>query len=108
MEVRLDIVLIIAGAALVTLIPRIVPLMVLSRFKLPDMALRWLNYVPVSVMAALVAQELLLSNGKLALTADNVSLLAAVPTFWVAFRTRSLLSTVLVGILAVMLLRLLV
>jgi len=105
MEVRWDVVLIIFGAAAVTFIPRVLPLMLLSRIALPEWGIRWLHYVPISVMAALVGQELFLKNGKWAPWSTNIELIAALPTFIVAMKTRSLLGTVVTGMLAVMVLR---
>ncbi|UQZ36603.1 branched-chain amino acid ABC transporter [Paenibacillus sp. PK3_47] len=107
MEVRPDIFLIIVGAALVTFIPRVVPLMLLSRITIPEWGMRWLNYVPVAVMSALIAQELFIEDGRFQTLSANVELIAAVPTFWIAVKTRSLLGTVITGILSLMLLRLL-
>lgn len=105
MEIRLDIFLIIVGAALVTFIPRVLPLMVLSRMKIPEWGMRWLNYVPISVMAALIAQELLLHDGKFSLHSNMIAILAAVPTVLAAVWKRSLLGTVLVGMISIMILR---
>ncbi|WHY87199.1 AzlD domain-containing protein [Neobacillus novalis] len=105
MEVRGAILLIILGTALVTFIPRVLPLMVLSRFELPEWATRWLSFIPISVMAALVGQEIFMADGKLALSTGNVEILAAIPTFLVAIKTRSLLATVLSGIISLMVLR---
>ncbi|MBT2290869.1 AzlD domain-containing protein [Paenibacillus albidus] len=105
MEIRMEIFLIIAGAALVTFVPRVLPLMLLSRINLPDWGMRWLNYVPIAVMSALIAEELFIQDGELSLLASNMEWIAALPTFWVAIRTRSLLGTVITGILSLMLLR---
>jgi branched-subunit amino acid transport protein len=105
MEVRWDVFLIILGSAIVTFIPRVLPLMVLSRFQLPEWATRWLNYVPISVMAALVGQEIFMKGGKISFSTNNVELLAAIPTFLIAILTRSLLATVLAGILSLFVLR---
>jgi len=106
MEVRLDILLIIFGTAIVTFIPRVVPLMVLSRIRIPDWGMRWLGYVPISIMAALIGQELFTQNGELQFVAGNLKLLAAVPTLIAAIWTKSLLVTVITGIVSMMLLRL--
>lgn len=95
----------ILGASLVTFLPRILPLVVLSRMNLPEWSMRWLNYVPIAVMAALVGQELLLTDGKPTPLLQNIELLAALPTFLIAILTRSLLGTVIVGILSMMGLR---
>ncbi|MCM3567265.1 AzlD domain-containing protein [Neobacillus mesonae] len=105
MEVRWSIFFIILGMALVTFIPRVLPIAILSRVELPDWAMRWLNYVPIAVMAALVGQELLMPNGKLEPLQSNMELIAALPAFIVAIVTRSLLGTVVVGIIAMMVLR---
>lgn len=96
--------MIIFGSALVTFLPRVLPLMVLSRVELPEWAIRWLNYVPISVMAALVGQELFVQGGRFFLL-NNVELLAAIPTVLVAMKTRSLLGTVVTGMISIMALR---
>ncbi|MEK3787379.1 AzlD domain-containing protein [Paenibacillus sp. FSL K6-1230] len=103
MEVSGYMLVIILGSALVTVIPRVLPLMLLSRVQLPEWAMRWLHYVPVSVMAAMIGQELWIKNGELELF--NLKVLAAVPTLLVAIYTRSLLGTVITGILTLMILR---
>ncbi|WP_307589010.1 AzlD domain-containing protein [Paenibacillus wynnii] len=102
---RMDIFLIIIGAALVTFIPRVLPLMLLSRINLPEWGMRWLNYVPIAVMAALVAQALFIQDDQFSLSSNNLELIAALPTFWVAVKTRSLLGTVVVGMISLMVLR---
>ncbi|GED68561.1 branched-chain amino acid ABC transporter [Brevibacillus reuszeri] len=104
MEVRWDVFLIIIGSALVTFLPRVLPLMVLSRMELPEWGIRWLNYVPISVMAALVGQELFVKEGQLSLV-NNVELLAAIPTVLIAMKTKSLLGTVVAGMVSIMALR---
>lgn len=97
--------MIILGCALVTLLPRVVPLVLLSRFQLPQWLTNWLKHIPVSIMSALLAQELLLENGNFSLDQNIHDLLAAIPTFLIAIITRSLLITVLVGIITITLLR---
>lgn len=106
MEIRWDILAIIIGASIVTFIPRVLPLVVLSRLQIPDLAMRWLSYIPVAVMAALLGNELLMTDGKLTSFKDNIELFAALPTFLVAIFTRSLLGTIITGVVSVMLLRL--
>lgn len=107
MEIDPYVLWVILGGAAVTFLPRVLPLMILSRFRLPAWSERWLSHVPVSIMAALVAQELLIDDGRLAPLWPNPELLAAVLALLVAVRTRSLLGTVLTGIVSLMLLRLL-
>ncbi|PGZ49016.1 branched-chain amino acid ABC transporter [Bacillus anthracis] len=105
MEVRWGVFLIILGSAIVTFIPRVVPLMVLSRFELPEWLMRWLNYVPIAVIAALIDQEIFIHDGKIASLTSNIEFFAAIPTFFIAIKTRSLLGTVLGGIISIIVLR---
>lgn len=105
MEIRWTIFLIILGAALVTFIPRVLPLMLLSQLELPKWLIRWLKNVPVAVMAALLAQELFLSNNEFSLSENFLKILAALPAFIIAFITKSLLGTVLAGVFFMMVLR---
>jgi branched-subunit amino acid transport protein len=104
MEVNGTVFLAIVCAAAVTFLPRVLPLMLLSRIQLPDWALRWLGHIPIAVMAALVGQELIRLEAGFHL-ASHMDLLAGVLTFFVAARTRSLLWTVLFGVVCALVLR---
>lgn len=99
----------IAGMALVTYIPRLLPLWLLSSRPLPPLLVRWLGLIPPAVLAALLAPELLLTKQPdglaLSLGPDNVFLWAALPSALVAWRTGSFFGTVAVGMGSVALLR---
>lgn len=101
----MTVLLIIFGGAIVTMIPRVLPLAVLSKVDLPDWVVNWLKHIPVAIMAALLAQEILLPTEEFGYFYGNLRLLAVIPTILVAIFTRSLLGTVIVGILSMMLLR---
>lgn len=94
-----QILILILGTALVTYLPRMLPLVVLSRARLPEVFLRWLGFIPAAVLAALLAPGLLLPQGKLALT-GNPYLLAAIPAGLVAVKTRSMALTIVSGMAA--------
>lgn len=101
-----DLALCVAGMAVVTALPRILPITLLAGRKLPPPLMRWLSFVPVAVLAALLAPEILLKNGELHLAPDNLFLLAAVPTLLVSWRTGSFFGAVAAGMGAVALMRL--
>ena len=100
MDVRPEILALILACAVVTAVPRVVPLVLLSRIALPRWLLSWLAYVPVAVLTALLAIEVLIVDGKPAVTAANPALLAILPALAVAGLTRSLIGTVLAGLAA--------
>lgn len=104
MELSLYILIIIIGSGIVTLLPRVIPIVFLNNIKLKKSVINWLNYIPVSVLSALLAQELLFSNGQISIF-NNEKILAALPTFLVAILTKSLLGTVLVGIISMLIIK---
>jgi len=99
------ILLTILGMMLVTYFPRVLPVWVLSSRSLPPLFLAWLRYIPVSVMAAMVLPSLIVQDQGLDVSLDNVFLLAAAPTILVAWKTSSLFTPVLLGMVAVAFLR---
>lgn len=96
---------VIVGISIVTFIPRVVPLVLLSKMEIPKWGIDWLKHVPVAVMAALLAQELLLSEQVFSIKDNALNLAAALPAFLIAIFTRSLLGTVMIGVLSLMILR---
>lgn len=101
MDVRLDVLLLLIGAGVVTFIPRVLPLAVFSKIQIPDWGLKWLSYIPIAILAALLAQALFMHE-----TMQWDYVIAAIPAFLVAIYTRSLLGTVLTGVIVIILLRL--
>lgn len=91
----------IAGTAL----PRVLPISILSRKNMPAYVQTWLSFVPISILSALVAPEIFLKNGTLALNIHNVFFLASIPTFLIAFLTKSLFATLSMGMISVAFLR---
>lgn len=91
------ILLTILGMMLVTYLPRLVPLWFLSSRSLPGLAVTWLRYVPVAVLSAMLWPALVVRGSGVDLGLDNVFLWAAIPTLFVAWKTRSLFGSVIVG-----------
>lgn len=98
MDVRPELLALILACAAVTVVPRVLPLVLLAKIELPRWLRAWLAYVPVAVLAALLAIEVLVVDGKPALSTANPSLLAIVPALAVAAFTRSLIGTVIAGV----------
>lgn len=105
LTLRPEILLIILGSALVTLIPRMLPFAALRAVTLPGWAERFLRFVPPAVLGALLARELFLVGGKLVLPPENLAPIAIQPAFVVALWRKSLIGTVLTGVIAIFLLR---
>lgn len=104
MTTTLTMVLVILGCALVTWIPRIIPFMLVRNVKLPDIVLRWLAYIPVCILTALVFESLLNAEGDI-VTFHWLNVIAFIPTLLIAIFTKSLSKTVLVGVVTMAILR---
>lgn len=92
-------VLLIAGMTLVTFLPRWGVMALLGRVEMPAPLFNTLKYVPVAVLAAIIAPELLLREGQVYISLQNATLVAGVVAGLVAWRTRNLLATIGIGLL---------
>lgn len=87
----------IVGMMLVTYIPRALPVLALAKRTLPEPMVRWLSFIPTAVLSALLAPSLVLRDNAVALDSHNVFLLASIPCFLLAWKTRSFFGTVALG-----------
>ncbi|MDI6693252.1 MAG: AzlD domain-containing protein [Anaerosomatales bacterium] len=99
---------VIAGMAIANFVVRFTPIALVSRARIPAPIARWLSYVPVAVMASLVATEVLRPGGSWLLSPRNPYLLAAIPTAFVFGKTRSFLGATLAGMVSFLAFRALV
>ncbi|MFH2131740.1 MAG: AzlD domain-containing protein [bacterium] len=91
----------ICGMAVVTYVPRFLPLFFLANRSLPVIVRRWLGYVPSAVLAAMLFPSLLIREKQLLLSYENLYLMAAIPTFLIAWKSKSLFGAVVTGMVLV-------
>lgn len=96
--------LLIIGCALVTWIPRVIPFLVVRNLSLPDVVLKWLSYIPICILSALILESLFHYNGSF-VTVNWNNLIALIPTLLIALLTKSLAITVIVGVITMFLLQ---
>jgi branched-subunit amino acid transport protein len=105
-----DLWLVIGGMALVTVLPRLLPILLLPGRRLPPIVEHWLSLIAPAILSALLFPDLLFihdaASVTFALSDSNIFLMASIPTFLTAWKTKSLHKTVIVGMAAVALLRL--
>ena len=101
---RMYVLLVILGGAVVTILPRVVPIMFMSKIKLNDKVSKFLNYIPLALLSVLVVSGLFFNNNKLEV--QPLEIAAAVPTVIVAVKKNNLMLTVIVGIISLAILRL--
>lgn len=96
---------VIVGGCIVTVIPRVLPITILSKIRLNKKVEEFLTYIPISILAALIAVELFTDNNNISIQGNFVEILAAIPTLLVALKKNNLLLTVVVGIVSIAILR---
>lgn len=96
---------VIIGGCIVTVLPRVLPITVLSKVKLNNKVEEFLTYIPISILTALIAVELLIVDNKVSFKGNYLELIAAVPTIIVSIKKNNLLLTVIVGIVSIAVLR---
>lgn len=87
----------ILGMAVVTYLPRMLPILFLSGKNLRPIITSWLRLVPPAVLAAMLLPSLILKDETLDLSHDNLFFWAALVAFPVAWKFNSLFTTVIVG-----------
>lgn len=97
--------LLIGLMALVTYLPRYLPMGLAGKVALPPLLVRALDFVPIAVLTAIIAQVSLMRGGQLDLSLGNFHALAALAAFIAAVLTRQLFVTIGVGLACFVLLR---
>jgi branched-subunit amino acid transport protein len=93
--------LIILGMTLVTYLPRLLPVWILSSRSLPPLVVTWIGFVPVAVLSAMLLPALLVQDQHVDLGWHNYFLWAAIPCFLLVWKTRSYFGGILLGMLLV-------
>ena len=93
---RPEIAVMIVGMALVTFVPRFLPMAWMNRIKVPVKLSLFLEYVPVAVLAALVFPAVFTDENRNLVISFQV-LVPTVAVLLFAYRTRSLWGSVILG-----------
>jgi branched chain amino acid efflux pump len=97
----------IAGMALVAFLTRAVFVLPGSRLRLPATAQRVLRYAPAAAIMAIIVPDLAVVHGAVSISVENPRLVAGLVAFALAATTRSILPTIVGGMLALTAVRLL-
>ena len=81
-----------------TFLTRLSFILLFGRWQPPEIVRRGLRFVPVSVLTAIFIPELLLLDGRLSLSPANPRLIAGAVAILVAWKTRSALWSIAVGL----------
>jgi len=92
--------LLIIGIGIATYGIRLSFITIFSKREIPPFVLRLLRFVPMVVLSAIILPQLVLLNNSLNLTLANPRWIAGLLAGIVAWRTRNVLLTIVVGMVA--------
>ena len=95
--------LLVAGMAAVTFGVRYPVLVLVGRIPLPASVFRALRYVPPAVLTAIIVPAVLMPEGTVDVSPTNAYLVAGIASALVAWRSKSLLLTIIVGMVVMLL-----
>ena len=98
--------IVMISLGLLTFAIRLSFIALLERFNLPRNFQAALRFVPIAVLSALIAPELVYYNNALALSPVNPRLVAGLAATLVAYKTRSVIWTITAGMTVFWLMRL--
>ncbi len=98
-------VMVIGGA--LTFAIRLSFIYLLGRKEVPELVRRGLRFVPPAVLSALIFPELFIPNGHFDISLGNPRWIAGLAAIIIAWRTKSVLLTILGGMVALLILQLL-
>ncbi len=95
---REEMLAIIFGMAVVTFLPRFLPMAFLTRWVIPERVKMGLGYIPAAILSAIVF-PILFVNGRGEVVIQPHSLLSAIPVFIFSWRLKRLWVSVILGML---------
>ncbi|GCF93612.1 branched-chain amino acid ABC transporter [Enterococcus florum] len=97
---------VLLGCMLVTWIPRVVPFVLARAVALPPTVEKFLSYIPLTILTALLFQSLLIFKAGHFPAIKFPEVLACIPALIVGIRTNDLMKIVITGVIGIALLRL--
>ena len=105
----LDHLLIIILGFFVAFMPRYIPILFFSKRSIPEWFNDWMKYVPISLFTALVVKGIFISSKFTFISSGNLPLiLGALVVILIAYWTRSMAASVIVGLVTVMILTMII
>ncbi|HDA5201556.1 TPA: AzlD domain-containing protein [Staphylococcus aureus] len=106
MITHMNMLILILLCGIVTLLIRIIPFIMISKVQLPDVVVRWLSFIPITLFTALVIDSIIQQtpHGE-EYTLNIPYIIALIPTVILSIITRSLTITIISGIVIMAALR---
>ncbi|MGB4609082.1 MAG: AzlD domain-containing protein [Saccharofermentanales bacterium] len=94
--------LIIFGAAIATFIPRVIPMLFFKNKEIPPKVTQWLSFIPVTIFSALVFSDLVFWENNLSFNPlVNLKMIPSLIVFFIAYKTKNIFISMIIGIVAI-------
>jgi len=103
-NISIEFLLLLTGCTIVTIIPRILPFILVRNFTISKPIEKWLSYIPICIFTGLIVESLLVKTNS-SIHINSTVLGATIPTILIAMYTKSLLTTVLAGVFCIAMIR---
>jgi branched-subunit amino acid transport protein len=97
--------LILIAVGLFTFATRLSFILLFGRLSVPPTLQRALRFVPPAALTAIILPELLIPQGQLDISLNNVRLIAGIIAIVIAWRTKNIFLTILVGMATLLLMQ---
>ena len=105
MITHMNMLILILLCGIVTLLIRIIPFIMISKVQLPDVVVRWLSFIPITLFTALVIDSIIQQTPHGEVYIKHPYIIALIPTVILSIITRSLTITIISGIVIMAALR---
>ena len=99
MSVRGEVLVLILLCMAVTIVPRVAPFLAARRMRLAPWAVAWFRFLPSAILSALLLPALLKPGGEWLTSVWSPEILAAFVAAAIAVKTRSIILTIIIGML---------
>lgn len=94
----------IIGMAIVTYIPRVLPMLIFSKKEMPEDLKEIMKFIPVAILSSLVAKDIFFNGDNLELYLTNPKIIASLIVLLIAYKFKSIGISIATGIISIYLL----
>ena len=92
----------ILGMAVVTYLPRMLPMLLLNNREIPEKIVRWMSFIPVSIFAALIFSDIFFWENQFSINPlENLKLIPAIVVFFIAYKTKNIMWSSVFGVVGI-------
>ncbi|MCC0651072.1 MULTISPECIES: AzlD domain-containing protein [unclassified Clostridioides] len=97
------IIIVILGMAIVTYIPRILPMIIFSKNDMPESIKDIMKFIPIAILSSLIAKDIFFNGDNLYLSFTNPKIISSIIVLLVAYKFKSIAVSIAVGAISIFL-----